>query len=183
MDNDAVFQGVLSVFAHYGFRKTSMSDLAQAANVSRQTLYNRFKTKDAVLDWAVENYVRQAKTRALSALHAPHTSMPEQLCKAFSEWVGEMVPVLRNSPHGAAIMDLGVASLQRTDIDHQMEFENELSRFLLSKGACETAREADEKTFLLIMASKGLFLKTSSSDDFNADMKRIINSAIPSAIS
>ena len=51
MNPDAEHFKVIEVFSNYGFRKTSMSDLAEAAGVSRQTLYNRFKSKEDILHW------------------------------------------------------------------------------------------------------------------------------------
>ena len=35
-----------AIFLRYGFKKTSMDDVAQAAGVSRQGLYLYFDTKD-----------------------------------------------------------------------------------------------------------------------------------------
>ncbi len=46
MDQNA--SAIIAVFAHYGFRKTAMEDVAKAAGKSRQALYNRFGSKDAV---------------------------------------------------------------------------------------------------------------------------------------
>lgn len=178
MQDSAVFQNVLGVFAHYGFRKTSMSDLAGAANVSRQTLYNRFRTKNAVLDWAVEGYVAQTALQATQHLSAKDRPVRQRLLNAFSKWLGESVPVMHNSPHGAEIMDLGAASLQRSDVNPYLQFETALCRFLLDEGICKTQQEAEDKTFLLLIASKGLLLKSASSEEFEAGMTRIINSAI-----
>lgn len=178
MEDGTVFQNVLGVFAHYGFRKTSMSDLAAAANISRQTLYNRFGTKDAVLDWAVQGYVALAGSLATEQLDATGKPVRQRLLDAFTKWLGESVPVMQNSPHGAEIMDLGMASLQRSDADPHLHFETALCRFLLDEGICKTQQEAGDKTFLLLIASKGLLLKSTSSEEFNAGMIRIINSAI-----
>ena len=39
-----------ATFLRYGFKKTSMDDVAQAAGVSRQGLYLYFETKDVLLE-------------------------------------------------------------------------------------------------------------------------------------
>lgn len=178
MDDGMVFQNVLGVFAHYGFRKTSMSDLAAAANISRQTLYNRFGTKDAVLDWALEGYVFNAGSLAEEQLNATDVPVRQRLLNAFMRWIGDGVSVIHNSPHGAEILDLGMASLKRSDADPHSRFEGSLSQFLMNTGICKTDREAEDKTFLLMTASKGLLLKSTSSEAFGSGMMRIINSAI-----
>ena len=38
-----------AMFARYGFAKTTMSDIANEAGVSRQTLYNAFASKEDIL--------------------------------------------------------------------------------------------------------------------------------------
>ncbi len=179
MDDDSACQNVLGVFAQYGFRKTSMLDLAEATGVSRQTLYNRFRTKDAVLDWAVQGYVREAGAEALAELEASDTPIAKRLLKAFSRWIGETVPIMRNSPHGAEIMDLGIASLERSSTDPHLVFERTLARHLLDSGICDSAEDAEDTTFLLLMAAKGLLLKSASHEEFDAGMERVIRCALP----
>ena len=177
MEKDIQFKSVLAVFAHYGFRKASMDDLAQAAGVSRQTLYNRFKTKEAVLDWAVEGFVHDARGRAsaeLSNRDAPHDVC---LLNAFSRWVGDHVPLLHESPHGFEVIEMGIESLRRSDADPDTGFEGELARFLIERGICKTQVEAADKAFLLLMSSKGLFLKSRTTEEFQAGMSRIIAGA------
>lgn len=178
MNDGAVFQRVLGVFAHYGLRKTSMSDLAAAASISRQTLYNRFGTKHAVLDWALQGYVVNAGALAEEQLNASDKPVRGKLSGAFDRWVGDSVSVIHNSPHGAEILDLGIASFQRSEADPHVRFERALSRFLLEAGICRSEPDADDRAFLLLMASKGLLLKSASSEAFSAGMMRIINSAI-----
>lgn len=45
---DQLLDGALAQFRTHGFAKTSMSDIARAAGVSRTALYNHFDTKEAV---------------------------------------------------------------------------------------------------------------------------------------
>ena len=178
MEKDSEYEKVLGVFAHYGFRKASMDDLARAADVSRQTLYNRFRTKEAVLDWAVEGFMGAVRERASTALADSGASTAGCLLNAFSRWSGDHVALLHDAPHGAEIMDLGLESLRRLESDPNADFEKEIARFLIERGVCETPKDAVDAAYLLLMASKGLFLKSRSSDEFEAGMTRIIAAAI-----
>ena len=45
---DTLFHAAAGVFPRYGFRKTSMDDLARAAGLSRQARYLHFATKEAL---------------------------------------------------------------------------------------------------------------------------------------
>lgn len=178
MEDSHSFASVLGVFSHYGFKKASMEDLAQAMGFTRQTLYNHFKGKQAVLDWAVEGYVRDSHSKAIEELKGNRNPVPDGLLGAFSRMVGDIVPLLKNSPHGSEVLDMGTESLKRSNIDHQGAFEKELARFLVERGACQTIEEATEKTFLLLMASKGLLLKCQNSEEFQDGMARIIRVAV-----
>ena len=49
----AILDAAQTVFARYGVAKTTMGDIAEAAGVARQTVYNAFATKNDVLRAAV----------------------------------------------------------------------------------------------------------------------------------
>ena len=42
----AILETAMRVFLRYGFKKTSMDDLARAAGLSRQGLYLHYRTKE-----------------------------------------------------------------------------------------------------------------------------------------
>ncbi len=46
--NHTLLDGAMQQFARHGFAKTSMSDIAKAAGISRTSLYNHFPTKEDV---------------------------------------------------------------------------------------------------------------------------------------
>jgi AcrR family transcriptional regulator len=43
-----VLETALTVFTRYGFRKTSIEDIAKAAGISRQGIYFHFRNKDEI---------------------------------------------------------------------------------------------------------------------------------------
>lgn len=51
--NAKIAEAAVAVVTRYGLRKTTMGDLAQAAGVSRQTLYNAYGDKDEVIRDAI----------------------------------------------------------------------------------------------------------------------------------
>jgi len=168
------YEKVLNVFASYGFRKSSMEELAKAAEVSRQTLYKRFKNKEAVLDWAVNGYTQEARLRVTSVLKNEEMTISECLFNAFSCSIGDAVPLLRESPHGAEIMDLGTESLKRSNPNFHDDFEKEIADFLVDRNVCKTKEIASDITFVLHMASKGLLLKSSTREEFISGLNRVI---------
>lgn len=48
-----IIEAAMGLFVRYGVKRTGMSDIATEAGISRQTLYNAFANKDAVLQGTI----------------------------------------------------------------------------------------------------------------------------------
>ncbi len=81
---DAAF----GVFAHYGFRKASMDDIARAAQISRQGLYLRHPTKEMLFRAVVRHVLERGLRNAEAALAADKLTLPLRLTRAFDAWYG-----------------------------------------------------------------------------------------------
>ena len=178
MENEAGFRSVIDVFAHYGFRKASMEDLAQAIGVSRQTLYKRFKSKEAVRDWAVEGFIQTLLGRAETELS--DTSLPVEQCllNAFMRWTGDHVTLLRAAPHGSEIVEIGAAALKASRTDPVRDFEMRVADFLITHKASADRATAGEMAFTLLMASKGLLVACDTSESFAEGMGRVVETLL-----
>lgn len=93
----------LATFARLGFRKASMEDLARAAGVSRQALYNRFGSKTALVDWTMKLLVDRSLAEALRSLDNPGATLAARLLAALDAWAGQHMTMLRASPHGVEV--------------------------------------------------------------------------------
>lgn len=178
MENESDFHNALSVFAHYGFRKTSMDDLARAVGVSRQTLYNRFKTKEAVRDWAVEGFSRHMLARAAAELENDSATPAQCLARAFDRWKGDHIAIIRAAPHGAEIIEIGTEALKNAKSDPLAAFERRLIDFLVKRKACADRKRAGDVAHVLEMASKGLMVTAESPEAFAAGMKRVVSALL-----
>ena len=178
MENEAGFRSVIDVFAHYGFRKASMEDLAQALGVSRQTLYKRFKSKDAVRDWAVEGFIETLLGRAEAELSAQALPIEQCLLNAFMRWTGDHVTLLRAAPHGSEIIELGAAALKACRTDPVRAFEARVADFLITRNTCTDRTTAGEMAFVLLMASKGLLVACDTSEGFAEGMGRVVETLL-----
>jgi AcrR family transcriptional regulator len=85
-----LLEAALSVFVRFGFRKTSMDEVARAANVSRQGLYLHYPAKEDLFRAAVEHALKTSLEAATARL-AADAPLEERLCGAFDEWVGRYV--------------------------------------------------------------------------------------------
>jgi AcrR family transcriptional regulator len=86
-----ILDAAVTVFVRYGFRKTSMEEVARAAQVSRQGLYLHFSTKEDLFREAVRHTLRLSLDAALAALHDPSRDLEAKLVGAFDAVVGKYV--------------------------------------------------------------------------------------------
>ncbi|WP_239059721.1 TetR/AcrR family transcriptional regulator [Ruegeria sp. PrR005] len=143
----AILESAWQVFATYGFRKTSMDDIARGAKMSRPAVYLYYKNKEAIFRSLVEMHYT-TKTQALSA--ALNADAPvETLLQAAVAAQGEGVAALLNSPHGMELLDAGTstapdvveageAGLQRVYADW-LQRESDAGRIRLSGDPTEVA--------------------------------------------
>ena len=141
---DALLDAAVGVFARYGFRKTSMDEVARAAGVSRQGLYLQFVDKEALFRKAVAFKLSRQLSAAVSALSSDDGDLEPRLVAAFDEWAGRYVGVM-----GADSADLMCASTSlagATLSDYETQFENALAHAIGSSPLADFCRAAGFST-------------------------------------
>src|SRR5262245_28736060 len=86
-----LLEAALATFARFGFRKTSMEQVARAAHLSRQGLYLHFATKEELFRAVVQHFLSAALEAASARLRDPALPVEDRLAGAFDEWVGRYV--------------------------------------------------------------------------------------------
>src|SRR5476651_1908736 len=122
----AVLDAAVGVFARYGFRKTSMEEVARAAGVSRQGLYLQFANKEELFRRAVEHSLSNQLNAAVAALSRKPHSLELRLIAACDAWSGRFVGSL-----GADAADLMCASTKlagATLAGYESQFEAAVAR-------------------------------------------------------
>jgi TetR/AcrR family transcriptional regulator of autoinduction and epiphytic fitness len=100
-----ILEAAIATFLRYGYRKTSMEEVARAADISRQGLYLHFPTKEDLFRAGVSFIFADAVTNAGARLRAADASLEEKLVGAFDEWIGRFVGMI-----GGDVSDLEAAS-------------------------------------------------------------------------
>lgn len=77
--HDAILEHARRMFTAFGFSGTSMDELADAAGVSKATIYNHFDSKECVFETVLRDLVRQLPAPAELVGHA-RGPLPERLC-------------------------------------------------------------------------------------------------------
>jgi AcrR family transcriptional regulator len=102
----SILQAATRAFATYGYRKTSMNDIADAAGMSRPAVYQYFRNKDDIFRRLVQFYYDRATEQIAIAFEAGRPVI-STMHEAFHAQVGELFETLLNSPHGMELLDTG----------------------------------------------------------------------------
>jgi AcrR family transcriptional regulator len=81
----------LEVFGRYGFRKTSMDEVARSADISRQGLYLYFASKEELFRAAVRQELDTALTEASRCLDQQDAALEDRVVAALDAWMGRFV--------------------------------------------------------------------------------------------
>ena len=98
---DRILEASSRLLLRYGFRKSSMDEVARAAGISRQGLYLYFATKDVLFE-ATINYLLES-TRAMNrgALTEPGISLQSRVVNAFAQMAGDSL-----APHLEEVLEV-----------------------------------------------------------------------------
>jgi AcrR family transcriptional regulator len=114
LDDDSFLNTAITVVARYGMKRATMAELASAAGVSRQTLYDRFGDKDGVMAAAIDH---MAKVLAgdLRAAFSEHFDLTDKLTAYFKIAVWPAYEMMQTMPDTADFeKGMGVASIAAT---------------------------------------------------------------------
>lgn len=167
---------ILATFAQYGFRKTSMEDIARAAGVSRQSIYKKFGSKEKCYEWTIHTYLSGMYARIFAALSNEDLPPLRTLINVFDILIGEAVEIVRNS-HGTEILNDALQATHSSEEDWPLRFRARLADFL-ERHNYASSEKATGTAFALISAGKGLLLEETSREQFLEDMTVIIESVV-----
>ncbi|UTW56499.1 TetR/AcrR family transcriptional regulator [Kordiimonas sp. SCSIO 12610] len=168
---------ILAAFAQYGFRKTSMQDIANAAGVSRQSIYKKFGNKENCYNWTINTYLSGMYGRIFELLNNEEMPPMFTLTKVFDILIGEAIDIVNNG-HGTEILDDTLEITYSSHEDWPIRLRARMADFLYRNGYASTAEEGGGKAFVMISAGKGLLLEAKSRDIFQQDMRQILEAML-----
>jgi AcrR family transcriptional regulator len=124
--HEALLEASVAVFARYGFRKTSMDEVARAAGVSRQGLYLLFADKEELFRRAVTYQLNKQLGAAVLALANPSAPLEARLISAGDEWGGRFVGLMGGD--AADLMCASTSMAGETLMHFQARFESALTQ-------------------------------------------------------
>lgn len=166
----AILTAAEPVFVRYGYRKTSMDDVAKAADVSRQGLYVHFAKKEDLFREMIRHGLGRHLEDARAALADADRPIGDRLVDALNEWFGTRDKLAPDSDLPQASVQIAGLIIQENN--EQLEAaictairESELQGFYEQRGVTPTAITA-----MLMAASRGINT-TPSSETFKARLR------------
>jgi AcrR family transcriptional regulator len=175
----AILDAALRVFGQYGYRRTSMDDIAREAGIGKGTIYLSFAGKDEVFRALSQSLSQRMLNDAETARRQPGTTA-DRLTAICAAWFGTYVETIRRSPHAAELMD-AKHRLSADVVSRAASRYKRLVRDVLAEAAAageldleSAGMTADTTAELLIASARGL----QSSSASPATYRRYLNSLV-----
>jgi len=102
----SILDAALRRFSHYGYRRTSMDDIAREAELSRTALYQHFANKEEIFR-ALAAYLYHRALVAAGAAARADEAIEERIFGVLDAKLGFFYELLHGSEHGLEILDDG----------------------------------------------------------------------------
>lgn len=100
-----VLEGAMRVFLNYGFSRTTMDDIARAADMSRPALYLLFRNKTDIFR-AIASSMLARSTETTRAELEGDRPFAERMMAAIDKSFIAMMRLVSGSAHGAELLDI-----------------------------------------------------------------------------
>jgi TetR/AcrR family transcriptional regulator of autoinduction and epiphytic fitness len=163
----------LATFMRFGYRKTSMEEVARAAGLSRQGLYLHFATKEELFRAVVRYFLSTGLEAAHARMHGHAQSIEAKLVGAFDEWLGRFIGMM-----GSDVKDLHEATDQLVGpmiAEHEEKFVESVAKLIRVAGLPSAYKRAGlsarQLADTLYATARGLKHACSTRDDFSERMR------------
>lgn len=169
--SDAILDGALREFTRHGLVKTSMSDIAQSAGVSRTSLYNAFPTKIDVFR-ALSGRINERVHAAVVAAFSTPGAWDERLQAIIGARVGWVYDLLRASEHGRELI-----SEKNRICGGSVLAANDRFEALVASVLAEAGRQDQDETRLarlLIQSVNGVLEQVSTREEAQQSVETLV---------
>jgi AcrR family transcriptional regulator len=176
----ALLDAAYATFLRFGFRKTSMDDIARDAEISRQALYAYFSDKEALFREAMQAGLETALADVAAALDGD-APIGERLVRALDQWTGRHVERMGSDP--TDLGEAGKAILGTMFPDYGAAFEKKLARAVAESplaALCKSTRTTPlQLAQTLHSCARGWKYKVTSRAEFVAHMDVAVRLLVP----
>lgn len=169
---DVVLAAALETFVRFGYRKTSMDDIAGAAHISRPGLYFLFTSKRDLFAAAITRALEQDLETISRALGERAHPLPRRLSDAFDTWTGRYLGAVGGEL--SAVAEAHRDLLGSTALDASQRFHGLITDAVVSAGAHQDRAVSEAIARTLISTAVGLKHQTNSRETFRENLDAAI---------
>jgi AcrR family transcriptional regulator len=165
---DTILDAAFSAFAAYGYRRTTMEDIARNAGLSRTALYQHFRSKEDILRSLTVRHFSQTVVAMEEALNSPGQNAEKTLYACFLAKDGKIMDVALSSLHGAELLDAShsvSSDLVREGTARAAEI---LTRWIETRGLPSEMGTAKSLASMIMAALYGLKSNSKTLEEFRA---------------
>jgi len=173
---EVIVSAARSVFAKFGFNKTTMNEIAKAARKAKSSLYHYFSSKEDIFEEVIKKETKVLKSELTKTINSKHTTKDK--LKAYIVTRMKIIHDLAN--FYSALKDEyldNYSFIEKLRKDY-FEFEIELIKKLLREGVDSeefVIKDLDVTSFAIVTALKGLEYPWIAENDFVKTKKNIDN--------
>ncbi len=101
---EEILSAARNIFAHYGFRRASLEEIAREAGISRTAVYHHFKNKEDIFRAVCEGIYARANEKAENAASTGEP-VDRKLVALLEAQAGWIFRLLASSRHGLEVVD------------------------------------------------------------------------------
>jgi AcrR family transcriptional regulator len=175
----AILDAALRLFSQYGYRRTSIDDIAREAEIAKGTVYLSFKSKEEIFRALCESLIERTEA-AVTAARATPGSIDERLVAVLEAKLGFLFETVYKSAHAAELMD----SKNRLSADlfaqsgrRYMKVLREMIEEATRAGELAPARmelDADDLAQMLVAAAHGIEQNATSLARYHRKLREIV---------
>ncbi len=167
-----ILQSAWQAFSAYGFRKTSMDDIARGAGMSRPAVYLHFRNKEAIFTALVEAYYAQALEDVQAALER-EGSLVDRLGRAFAEHGGQTMEAMMSSAHGMELFEASVSVASEAIQEGEAALAGVYAQWLEKRVLPEGVGKAGETAEVICAALKGIKHTSESYESYRSKVAQL----------
>lgn len=170
---DAILNAAYQAFSTYGYRRTSMDDIAQGAGMSRSALYLHWRNKEDLFRSLAIRYFEEALRDMSAALAKPGQDTAAALMAAFVAKDGKFMEAVLTTPHGEELMDAGFKVTGDLVAGFEVRMATALADWLRLRALPAGIGTPEEVAVSILTAVKGLKTSVRSMEAYRAGQSRL----------
>ncbi|MCA9612286.1 MAG: TetR/AcrR family transcriptional regulator [Myxococcales bacterium] len=175
---DAILAAALELFRLYGFRKTSVDQIAKAAGAAKPTIYAYFEHKEALFVAVCEHVLAELMARAEAAA-ASKGNVVSRVAAVVSAKFTTLYELVHTSPHAAELLGSQGELAKDAELRTDAAFSALLTKLLQDAAErgeldLEALDGAKSVVRLLLQAGHGASYGVSSAAEHRANVKRMV---------